>query len=103
MCFNMTSLGICFVDTSLAYAGCTKTKEALAEFYAALAEELIDNQHDRRGTRIRTSTSVDDAAQHSRRRLDSLSLVCMAPYTNQTTLCPPKKPKSASGEIVISF
>ncbi len=46
---GMSLLGICIVDTWLAYKQCTGTDEKQKEFYSKLAEELIDNNYDRIG------------------------------------------------------
>ena len=46
MRINMSLFAICIVDTCLAYKLSTGTKETQAEFYLALAEEMIDNTYD---------------------------------------------------------
>ena len=46
MRINMSLVAICIVDTCLAYKLATRTEETHAEFYLALAEEMIDNTYD---------------------------------------------------------
>jgi hypothetical protein len=49
---NLSLLGMCIVDSWLIYSKCTETEEKQREFYEALSEEMIDNQHDQvRGRR----------------------------------------------------
>ena len=43
---NMSLVAICIVETWLAYKLSTGTEETQAEFYLALAEEMIDNTYD---------------------------------------------------------
>jgi hypothetical protein len=43
---NMSVFGMIVVDAWLAYSQCTRAKEVQKSFYAALAEELIDNNYD---------------------------------------------------------
>ncbi len=43
---GLSLIGICIVDTWLAYKECTGTEERQKEFYSKLAEELIDNNYD---------------------------------------------------------
>jgi hypothetical protein len=43
---NFSIFGICVVDSMFVYRACTGSSESQAEFYTALAEELIDNTFD---------------------------------------------------------
>ena len=65
--FNMSLLGICIVDTWLAYSQVTQNKhEIQSEFYSFLAEELIDNRVDEgvrgRVRRRHTQDTFDEAS-----------------------------------------
>ena len=71
----MSVLGICIVDTWLAYTQVTQNKhEIQSEFYSFLAEELIDNRVDE-GIRGRLRT------RHTHDRFDEASPVIAADGT----------------------
>ena len=58
MRINMSLVAICIVDAWLAYKQCTGTHETQANFYLALAEELIDNTYDEpNSTRARNNVN----------------------------------------------
>ena len=74
MRINMSLVAICIVDTWLAYKQCTGTQETQADFYLALAEELIDNSYDEpnstrgqnRGNRSQSESMFDNATGMAR-------------------------------------
>jgi hypothetical protein len=61
---NTSILAMCIVDSWLVYKGCrgTRLEKTQAEFYIALAEELIDNDYDGRIGRRRKLAPHDSGA-----------------------------------------
>jgi hypothetical protein len=61
---NTSILAMCIVDSWLVYKGCrgTRLENTQAEFYIALAEELIDNDYDGRIGRRRKVAPHDSGA-----------------------------------------
>ena len=60
---NMSLLGICIVDTWLAYSQAAGSRYTQNDFYMDLAEELIDNNYDR----------VEDTASRGQKQYYSTS------------------------------
>jgi hypothetical protein len=58
---GITILGMCIVDTWLVYKLATNTSELQADFYARLAEELIDNTYDEGRPRRHSPTEAPQA------------------------------------------
>ena len=61
LCLNLSILSMCFVDTWKAWSQTTGSNCLQADFYSALAEELIDNTYDQgvggTGARARAGAS----------------------------------------------
>ena len=91
---NFSILGICIVDTWLAYQLATNTKTPQRDFYMDLAEELIDNNYDGSNTRRHINLNNEQVSPTLRSKRDGTmrSGVC-------AHLTPTKKRRIANKKV----
>jgi hypothetical protein len=87
---NMTIVGMCMVDSYLAFKQCTGSTENQKDYYAYLSEELIDNSYDRVGV---TSRRMRSGVQVSPTAAAAVDLASGAPRAGASIHLTPTKKK----------